>query len=86
MEVKAHWSIAPAESPSGMAIDTEAHRLFSVCDGKVMVVVNYETGKVVAKVPIGDGPDAAAYDPGDTHGVFVEWRRHVDGSESGGAR
>lgn len=69
MSVKAHWSIAPAQSPSGMAIDTEAHRLFSVCDGKVMVVVNYETGKVVAKVPIGDGPDAAAYDPG-THTAF----------------
>jgi DNA-binding beta-propeller fold protein YncE len=69
LEVKAHWSIAPAESPSGMAIDTEQHRLFSVCDGKVMVVLNYDSGKVVTTVPIGDGPDAAAYDPG-THTVF----------------
>ncbi len=69
LDVKAHWSVAPAESPSGMAIDTEQHRLFSVCDGKVMVVVNYDTGKVVTKVPIGDGPDAAAYDPG-THTAF----------------
>lgn len=69
LEVKARWSIAPAESPSGMAIDTTQHRLFSVCDGKVMVVMNYETGKVVTTVPIGDGPDAAAYDPG-THTAF----------------
>ncbi len=69
LEIKARWSIAPADSPSGMAIDTEHHRLFSVCDGKVMVVVNYETGKVVTTVPIGDGPDAAAYDPG-THTIF----------------
>jgi DNA-binding beta-propeller fold protein YncE len=69
LAIKAHWSIAPADSPSGMAIDTEAHRLFSVCDGKVMAVVNYENGKVVATVPIGDGPDAAAYDPG-THTAF----------------
>jgi DNA-binding beta-propeller fold protein YncE len=69
LEVKAHWSIAPAESPSGMAIDTEHHRIFSVCDGKVMVVVNYEDGKVVTTVPIGEGPDAAAFDPG-THTVF----------------
>ena len=68
-EVKAHWSIAPAESPSGMAIDTAQHRLFSVCDGKLMVVVDYQTGKVVTTVPIGDGPDAAAYDPG-TRTVF----------------
>jgi DNA-binding beta-propeller fold protein YncE len=70
LEVKAHWPIAPAESPSGMAIDTANHRLFSVCDGKVMVVTNYETGKVVTTVPIGEGPDAAAFDPG-THTVFA---------------
>lgn len=69
MEVKAQWSIAPADSPSGLAIDTEHHRLFSVCDGKKMVVLNYETGKVVTMVAIGDGPDAAAYDPA-THTAF----------------
>lgn len=70
LAVKAHWSIAPAESPSGMAIDTEHHRLFSVCDGKKMVVVNYDTGKVVTTVEIGEGPDAVAYDPG-THTAFA---------------
>jgi len=64
LAVKDHWSIAPAESPSGLAIDTAYHRLFSVCDGKVMVVLNYDSGKVVTTVPIGDGPDAAAFDPG----------------------
>ncbi|HEX4231464.1 MAG TPA: YncE family protein [Bryobacteraceae bacterium] len=69
LAVKAHWSIAPAESPSGLAIDTASHRLFSVCDGKVMVVVDYDNGKVVARVPIGDGPDAARFDPG-THLAF----------------
>ncbi len=63
MAVKAHWSIAPAESPSGLAIDTKTHRLFAVCDGKAMVVVNYDNGKVVATVPIGEGPDAAGFDP-----------------------
>jgi len=69
LAVKARWSIAPAESPSGLAIDTGHHRLFAVCDGKKMVVLNYATGKVVATVPIGEGPDAAAYDPG-THTAF----------------
>jgi DNA-binding beta-propeller fold protein YncE len=28
-----------------------------------MAVVDYDSGKVVATVPIGDGPDAASYDP-----------------------
>jgi DNA-binding beta-propeller fold protein YncE len=69
MQVKARWSIAPAQSPSGLAIDKQDHRLFAVCDGKVMVVVNYDDGKVVTTVPIGEGPDAAAYDPG-THTAF----------------
>jgi DNA-binding beta-propeller fold protein YncE len=69
LKVLAEWSIAPAESPSGLAIDTEHHRLFSVCDGKKMVVLNYDSGKVVTMIPIGEGPDAAAYDPG-THTAF----------------
>lgn len=69
LKVEARWSIAPAVSPSGLAIDTEGHRLFSVCDGKVMVVLNYDSGQVVAQVPIGEGPDAAAYDPA-THTAF----------------
>jgi len=63
MTVKAHWSIAPLESPSGLAIDNKHHRLFAVCDGKKMAVVNAETGKVVATPEIGDGPDAAGFDP-----------------------
>jgi hypothetical protein len=40
-----------------------------VCDGKAMVVLNYNNGKVVATVPIGEGPDAASYDPA-THTAF----------------
>jgi DNA-binding beta-propeller fold protein YncE len=59
----ATWSLSPAESPSGLAIDTAHRRLFSVCDGKRMVVLNADTGKIVATPEIGDGPDAAAFDP-----------------------
>ena len=63
LEIKKRWSIAPGEGPSGLAIDLKNKRLFSVCD-KVMVVSDAENGKVVATVPIGDGPDAVRYDPG----------------------
>lgn len=62
-KVTATWPLGKCESPSGMAIDNTGHRLFSVCDGKVMAVVDYESGKVIATPAIGDGPDAAAYDP-----------------------
>jgi DNA-binding beta-propeller fold protein YncE len=63
LQVKMRWSIAPGEEPSGLAIDLKNKRLFSVCD-KVMVVSDFEKGKVVVTVPIGNGPDAVRYDPG----------------------
>ena len=60
-KVLATWPIAPCEGPSGLAIDRERARLFSVCDGK-MAIVDAKSGKMVATVPIGDGPDAARFD------------------------
>jgi YVTN family beta-propeller protein len=60
--VTATWSVSPCESPSGLAIDREGRRLFAVCDGKKMAVVDANTGKVIATPAIGNGPDAAAYD------------------------
>ncbi len=60
--VTAEWPLMGCESPSGMAIDTDHHRLFSVCDGQKMAVTDYTSGKVVATPEIGDSPDAAGYD------------------------
>ena len=62
-KVTATWPISPCESPSGLAIDRAGRRLFAVCDEKKMAVVNADTGKVIATPAIGDGPDAAGYDP-----------------------
>ncbi len=56
------WNLPGCDSPSGMAIDREHSRLFSVCDGKKMAVVDAGTGKVISLPEIGDGPDAAGYD------------------------
>src|SRR6266446_1877468 len=58
-----HWPLAPCKSPSGLAMDVASRRLFSVCDEKVMAVVNADTGKVVATPAICEGPDASAFDP-----------------------
>ncbi|HXP48859.1 MAG TPA: YncE family protein, partial [Bacteroidia bacterium] len=62
LKVKNIWSIAPGEEPTGLAIDTKTHRLFAVCGNKLMIVVNYDNGKVVTTLPIGDGCDGVAYD------------------------
>ena len=58
------WPLAPCKSPSGLSMDTKNRRLFAVCDDKVSVVVNADTGKVVATPEIGNSPDASAFDPG----------------------
>jgi DNA-binding beta-propeller fold protein YncE len=63
------WPLAPCEEPSGMAMDTKTRRIFSGCDNKIMSVMNADTGKVVATVPIGEGVDATWFDPG-TKTVF----------------
>jgi YVTN family beta-propeller protein len=62
LAVKATWPLPGCDGPSGLAIDREHHRLFSVCDGKVMAVTDSQSGKHVAAVAIGEHPDAAAYD------------------------
>ena len=58
-----HWPLAPCKSPSGLSMDLAHRRLFSVCDDKVMAVVNADTGKVVATPAICSGPDASAFEP-----------------------
>ena len=59
------WSLAPCESPSGLAMDVTHGRLFSVCDNQLMTVLDAHDGHRVATVPIGDGPDAVSFDAGD---------------------
>ena len=59
------WPMAPCESPSGLAIDPQHHRLFSVCDNRTMAVTDATDGHQVATVAIGDGPDAVVFDAAD---------------------
>ncbi len=62
-QVVATWPIAPGESASGLAIDLAHDRLFTVCENGLMVMLDSSTGSVVGTVPIGEGPDAARFDP-----------------------
>jgi DNA-binding beta-propeller fold protein YncE len=61
-KVEATWTLSGCDAPSGMAIDPEHARLFSVCDGNKMAVTDAKTGKQIALAAIGAGPDAAGYD------------------------
>jgi len=62
LTIKATWTLPGCASPTGLTIDRVHRRLFSVCDDKVMAVTDADTGKQVAKVMVGEGPDAAAFD------------------------
>lgn len=62
LTVLKRYSLSPCSEPTGMAIDIEHHRIFSGCHNKVMAVLDTESGKVIAAVPIGEGVDANAFD------------------------
>lgn len=62
-KVIATWPVAPADGPTGMAIDTATHRLF-IGGGPSMVMMDARAGKVVASAPICGGTDATWFDPG----------------------
>ena len=60
--VRASWPLAPGEEPTGMALDAAHHRLFVGCHNNMMTMLDSDTGKIIATVPIGTGVDACAFD------------------------
>lgn len=63
LKVLRRMPVAPGTEPSGLAIDAPNHHLFAVCGNEKMVVLDTETGKVIATPPIGKGVDGVAFDP-----------------------
>jgi DNA-binding beta-propeller fold protein YncE len=70
LQERHRWSLAPGEGPSGLAIDREHRRLFSVCDNLMMVIMDADSGKVIATPAVGAGTDASLFDP-DTGNAFA---------------
>lgn len=64
MQVKAHYSVAPCEEPTGMARDAARGRLIIGCGGNsMMAVLDEKTGKLVTTLTAGEGIDASGFDP-----------------------
>src|SRR5258708_2513469 len=57
------WSLAPGEGGTGLAVDGAHHRLFATCGNNKLVVLDSDTGKVVATPAIGEDSDGVAFDP-----------------------
>lgn len=63
LKVLKNYPLAPCGGPTGLALDAANQRVFTVCrENKGMSVVDINTGKVTATIPIGAGVDAVAYD------------------------
>jgi DNA-binding beta-propeller fold protein YncE len=62
LKVLKSWPIAPGEEASGLALDNETHRLFTVCSNKLMVIVDANDGHIVSNLPIGEGCDGVKFD------------------------
>jgi DNA-binding beta-propeller fold protein YncE len=70
MKVTHHWPLMQGTGPSGLAIDRKNRRLFSACDNQRMVVMDADSGKVLAALRTGAGTDGAGFDP-DSMNAFA---------------
>ena len=63
-KITKRYKLEGCDEPSGLAFDQAHSRLFSVCGNKVMAISDPAAGKLVTTVPIGEGADGVAFDPG----------------------
>lgn len=64
LKVLHSWPTAPCVGPSGVALDLRTNRLFAGCNNR-SVVIDPNTGKIIASFANGDAVDGLAWDPGD---------------------
>lgn len=62
-QVTGHYKLEGCEDAGGLAYATKSKLLISACGNGVAKVLEAETGKEVASIPIGHGSDAVIYDP-----------------------
>lgn len=62
-KVTGRFKLNGCEEPSGLAYVAISNLLISACGNGIAKVVQADTGKEVASVAIGHGPDAVIYDP-----------------------
>ena len=63
MTVVHTFKLAGCEGAAPLAFDAAHRRLFTACGDKRAYVVDADSGRVVAHVPVGEDPDGIAYDP-----------------------
>ncbi|MDO8434148.1 MAG: hypothetical protein Q7S58_17250 [Candidatus Binatus sp.] len=61
MKVIARWPTGAGKQPTALAIDPKTRRLFIGCRNGRLIVMNADTGVIVADFPIGQGVDGVAF-------------------------
>jgi DNA-binding beta-propeller fold protein YncE len=69
MKVTARYKLGEGEEPSGMGLDAKNRRIFSCCGNAKMVVLDADSGNILATLPTGQRTDAGTFDP-DTMEAF----------------
>ena len=68
---------ATAGEPAGLGLDVKNHILFAMCaKPDVCVVMNADTGKVLATLPLGNGTDGGGFNPA----TMEAWSSQRDGT------
>jgi len=63
LQVTATYPLTPHAQPAGTIIDPATRRIFIGCRSKSFLVLDADSGKILATFPISAGNDAAKFDP-----------------------
>lgn len=64
LQVISRWSLAPGEGPTGLAMDRTHRRLFAGCANQKLIVLDADSGHVIADLTIGERCDGVGFDAG----------------------
>ena len=79
------WPVAPGGTPVGMAMDKSKRLLFIGCrNPQKLIVMNADTGKILADLPIGVGVDATGFDNGQAFASCRDGKLEVAGETTPG--
>jgi DNA-binding beta-propeller fold protein YncE len=62
-KVVRRFPLEGCDGPTGIAVDVRDSEIVSACGGNATAIVSSPDGRQIARLPIGEGADGAAYDP-----------------------
>ncbi len=71
-KIHSRWPIAPAETPTGLSMDSKNRILFVGGRNQIFVAMNAVDGHILANFPIGKGVDGTAFDAGHRNDLRFE--------------